>query len=135
MAGCVRRGRADGFGARLMGRLSAMAKILKLVLSRETRKREQRDESRACDRRWSRSAASTRLRRSIFIPRLYPDAAGGFLVRKSMERGGDWNHITEPRADDIAKDHSHFYAMWSPGQYAVPELWKLSASAWHSARP
>lgn len=33
-AGCVRRGRSDGFGARLAGRLSAMTKILKLVLSR-----------------------------------------------------------------------------------------------------
>lgn len=33
-AGCVRRGHADGFGARLLGRLSAMTKILKLVSSR-----------------------------------------------------------------------------------------------------
>lgn len=53
-------------------------------------------------------------------PSMYPDAAGGFLVKKSMAGGGAWNHITEPLADDIAHDHSHFYAMWSPGQYAVP---------------
>ena len=33
-AGCLRRGRADGFGARLIGRLSAMTKIVKLMLSR-----------------------------------------------------------------------------------------------------
>lgn len=33
-AGCLRRGRSNGFGARLIGRLSAMTKILKLMLSR-----------------------------------------------------------------------------------------------------
>src|SRR5687767_5345492 len=53
-------------------------------------------------------------------PSLLPDAAGGLLVRKSMARGGAWNHMTEPRSDDIAQDRSYFYAMWSPGQYAVP---------------
>lgn len=53
-------------------------------------------------------------------PSMYPDAAGGFLVKKSMAAGSAWNHLVEPRADDIAQDHSHFYAMWSPGQYAVP---------------
>jgi hypothetical protein len=55
-------------------------------------------------------------------PSIYPDAAGGFLVRQSMERGGAWNHMTEPSADDIAQDRSYFYAVWSPGQYAVPDF-------------
>lgn len=34
LIGCARRGRSDGFGARLLGRLSAMGKILKLMASR-----------------------------------------------------------------------------------------------------
>ena len=53
-------------------------------------------------------------------PSLYPDPAGGFLVQKSMRQGSAWNHITEPRSEDIGKDRSYFYATWSPGQYAVP---------------
>ena len=34
LIGCVRRGRSDGFGARLAGRLSALTQILKLAASR-----------------------------------------------------------------------------------------------------
>lgn len=51
---------------------------------------------------------------------LYPDPAYGLLVRASMMRGAAWNHMTEPDPHDISRDVSYFYAVWSPGQYAVP---------------
>ena len=28
--------------------------------------------------------------------------------------------MTAPKPDNIAEDHSYFYAVWSPGQYVVP---------------
>ena len=120
-AGCLRRGRSDGFGARLIGRLSAMAKILKLVLS---------GDSGSVNAGTNRVLAVTLVALcSVYAvaafniyPSLYPDAVGGFLVRQSMQRGGDWNHMTEPSADDIATDRSYFFAVWSPGQYAVPDF-------------
>lgn len=55
-------------------------------------------------------------------PSLLPDPAYGLLVDKSMRHGAPWNHMTEPRADDLARDRTYFYAVWSPGQYAVPAL-------------
>ena len=55
-------------------------------------------------------------------PSLYPDPAAGFAVRKSMASGAAWNHMIEPRSDDISRDRAYFYATWSPGQYAVPGL-------------
>ena len=71
--------------------------------------------------------AGTLIRRSAYdraggFSDFYPDAAGGFRVKKRMAGGSPWNHMTEPRADDIAKDHSYFYAMWSPGPDHVGEL-------------
>ena len=60
---------------------------------------------------------------AMFIrPSLMPDAAYGLLVHKSMRHGAPWNHMIEPRAEDIAVDHTYFYAIWSPGQYALPGL-------------
>lgn len=53
-------------------------------------------------------------------PSLMPDPAYGLLVHKSMRAGAAWNHLAEPRQDDIAIDRSAFFATWSPGQYAVP---------------
>ena len=53
-------------------------------------------------------------------PSLYPDPSYGFLVRKSVAAGAPWNHMTAPKPDNIAEDHSYFYAVWSPGQYVVP---------------
>jgi hypothetical protein len=53
---------------------------------------------------------------------LMPDAAYGLLVHKSMTAGAPWNHMTEPDAADIARDKTYFYAVWSPGQYALPGL-------------
>lgn len=53
-------------------------------------------------------------------PSLMPDPAYGLLVHKSMRAGANWNHLVEPREDNIAVDRSAFYATWSPGQYAVP---------------
>lgn len=55
-------------------------------------------------------------------PSLLPDAAYGLLVHKSMRHGAPWNHVIEPSASDIAVDRTYFYAIWSPGQYAVPAL-------------
>ena len=58
---------------------------------------------------------------AMFIrPSLMPDAAYGLLVDKSMRDGAPWNHIVEPSAENIAADRVYFYAVWSPGQYAVP---------------
>jgi len=53
-------------------------------------------------------------------PSLLPDASYGLLVHNSMQRGAPWNHVTEPNAENIALDRTYFYAVWSPGQYAVP---------------
>jgi hypothetical protein len=58
----------------------------------------------------------------IIRPSLLPDAAYGLLVHKSMRQGAPWNHVIEPSGDDIAVDRAYFYAIWSPGQYAVPGL-------------
>lgn len=55
-------------------------------------------------------------------PSLMPDPSYGLLVHKSMRTGAAWNHLVEPRADNIAVDRSAFFATWSPGQYAVPGL-------------
>lgn len=54
------------------------------------------------------------------FPSLFPDPAYGLLVQKSMRAGAAWNHMTEPRPDNIAEDHSYFYTVWSPGQQVVP---------------
>jgi hypothetical protein len=56
----------------------------------------------------------------LIQPSLFPDASYGLLVQKSMDHGAPWNHIIEPRGDDIAADRVYFYTIWSPGQYAVP---------------
>ena len=59
---------------------------------------------------------------AMIRPSLLPDAAYGLLVAKSMRHGAPWNHMAEPMADNIAQDRSHFYAIWSPGQYAIPAV-------------
>lgn len=56
----------------------------------------------------------------VIWPSVFPDPAYGLLVHKSMSAGAPWNHVTEPTADDIARDVTYFYTVWSPGQWAVP---------------
>jgi len=53
-------------------------------------------------------------------PSLFPDPAYGLLVEKSRQAGAPWNHVTEPRPDDISRDHTYFHTIWSPGQHVVP---------------
>lgn len=55
-------------------------------------------------------------------PSLFPDPAYGLLVQKSMRAGAAWNFVTEPLPADIARDHSYFFTVWSPGQHVVPAL-------------
>ncbi len=55
-------------------------------------------------------------------PSLFPDPAYGLLVQKSMRAGAAWNFVTEPLPVDIAKDHSYFFTVWSPGQHVVPAI-------------
>ena len=59
-------------------------------------------------------------------PSVLPDAAYGLLVHKSMTAGAPWNHMTEPDPNDIARDRTYFYSIWSPGQYAIPG-WLIDA--------
>lgn len=59
-------------------------------------------------------------------PSLMPDPAYGLLVHKSMRAGAPWNHMVEPDPANLARDISYFYAVWSPGQYALPG-WLIDA--------
>jgi hypothetical protein len=53
-------------------------------------------------------------------PGMVPDAARGFMVWQSMERGAPFNVVREPRATDISRDTESFMTWWTPGQYMVP---------------
>ena len=53
-------------------------------------------------------------------PGLVPDAARGFMVWRSMQRGTPFNVIREPDPRDISRDTQWFMTWWTPGQYAVP---------------
>ena len=69
----------------------------------------------------------------LIQPSLFPDASYGLLIQKSMDHGAPWNHLTEPRADDIARDRAYFHTWWSPGQYAVPAALRATGLAWGDA--
>jgi len=60
----------------------------------------------------------------IYPPSVYPDAARGFGVMNSMQKGGSFNMLTSPNPDDISKNVSQFMTWWSPGQYLVPYFFK-----------
>jgi hypothetical protein len=53
-------------------------------------------------------------------PAIVPDAARGFMVWQSMQRGTAFNVIREPDARDISRDTEWFMTWWTPGQYVVP---------------
>lgn len=53
-------------------------------------------------------------------PGMVPDAARGFMVWQSMERGSPFNVVREPDPRDISRDAESFMTWWTPGQYAVP---------------
>lgn len=53
---------------------------------------------------------------------VFPDAAWGFQVLRSMQHGGGFNMLVTPDHTNIAKDNASFLAWWSPGQYLVPYL-------------
>ena len=55
-------------------------------------------------------------------PSIMPDPSYGFAVRDSMQKGGAWNNLVEPDAQNIAQDRASFYAVWTPGQYAIPGM-------------
>jgi hypothetical protein len=61
----------------------------------------------------------------IAPPSLFPDAANGFLVMRSMELGEKFNMVVMPDQADFSKNTSEFLAWWSPGQYLVPYAFKL----------
>ena len=53
-------------------------------------------------------------------PSIMPDPSYGFAVLDSMQKGAPWNNVIEPDAQNIARDKTSFYAVWTPGQYAIP---------------
>jgi hypothetical protein len=56
----------------------------------------------------------------IYPPSIYPDAARGFQVMRSMQTGSGFNILSAPNPDDISKNTSQFLTWWSPGQYLLP---------------
>ena len=55
-------------------------------------------------------------------PSIMPDPSYGFSVLDSMRKGAPWNNVIEPDAQNIAQDRASFYAVWTPGQYAIPGM-------------
>ena len=53
---------------------------------------------------------------------MYSDSAYGFMVWDSMLRGAASNSLIRPDVDDIARNVSEFFAVWSPGQYVFAGL-------------
>lgn len=60
----------------------------------------------------------------IYPPSIYPDAARGFGVMNSMQKGSGFNILSAPNPDDISKNASQFLTWWSPGQYLAPYFFK-----------
>lgn len=56
----------------------------------------------------------------IYPPSIFPDAAHGFQVMRSMEMGSGFNRLVTPSQDDITQNTSLFLTWWSPGQYLLP---------------
>jgi len=61
----------------------------------------------------------------IYPPSIFPDAAHGFQVMQSMEKGGGFNKLVTPSQDDISQNTAQFLTWWSPGQYLVPYFFKV----------
>lgn len=57
---------------------------------------------------------------------VFPDPANGFQVMRSMELGGPFNQLISPSQDNIAQNTSEFLTWWSPGQYLVPYVFKVT---------
>ncbi|WP_158825095.1 hypothetical protein [Mucilaginibacter lacusdianchii] len=57
-------------------------------------------------------------------PAIFPDPSWGFQVMRSMERGGGFNLLIGPSAEDVSKNAAEFISWWSPGQYLAPYLFK-----------
>jgi hypothetical protein len=57
-------------------------------------------------------------------PAIFPDPSWGFQVMRSMERGGGFNLLIGPSADDLSKNTAEFLTWWSPGQYLAPYFFK-----------
>jgi small-conductance mechanosensitive channel len=51
---------------------------------------------------------------------VYPDAAWGFQVLRSMRSGNGFNILTQVSQQNIADNWTEFKSWWSPGQYLVP---------------
>jgi hypothetical protein len=51
---------------------------------------------------------------------IFPDAAWGFQVLRSMRGGSAFNVINYVSQQNIAENWSEFKSWWSPGQYLVP---------------
>jgi hypothetical protein len=80
--------------------------------------------------------ATARAKRITYIPLLVPvilfivslsipptvgwDSGIGFIVLRSMLKGGAFNILIEPDHADISRDLATFLSPWSPGQYIVP---------------
>lgn len=60
----------------------------------------------------------------VYPPSIFPDAAHGFQVMRSMEKGSGFNILSAPNPDDISKNTSQFLTWWSPGQYLIPYFFK-----------
>ena len=56
----------------------------------------------------------------IYPPSIFPDAAHGFQVMRSMQMGGGFNRLVAPSQDDISQNTAQFLTWWSPGQYLLP---------------
>jgi len=59
---------------------------------------------------------------------LFPDAAHGFQVLRTMQMGSSFNTFVSPDQSDISQNYTEFLTWWSPGQYLVPYFFKLVAS-------
>ncbi|MBB5394654.1 hypothetical protein [Mucilaginibacter sp. AK015] len=61
----------------------------------------------------------------ITPPAIFPDASWGFLVLRSMQMGGSFNIYTHPDQQNIALNAGEFISWWSPGQYLLPQFFKM----------
>jgi hypothetical protein len=63
----------------------------------------------------------------FFIPpALFPDPGQGFQVLRSIQFGSGFNNFVSPDQSDISQNYTEFLTWWSPGQYLVPFLFKLT---------
>lgn len=60
----------------------------------------------------------------ITPPGVYPDAAWGFQVWRSMQQGNGFNILTLVSQWDLSTNAQEFKSWWSPGQYLVPGMFQ-----------